>query len=101
MNVSVLQVNLTKWYDFLLLIQTDRRMAARYGDWQDVVTDIQSRLKDAGSGLSMKRQISKIMPLPRTLADLTRTFSKLVHPREVKFDLLWGLIYLVLKVSYS
>jgi hypothetical protein len=47
----------------------------------------------------MKRLLGRIQPLPRLLSTLTRKFAGLVAPSEVRFDLLWGLIYLNLKVK--
>jgi hypothetical protein len=76
----------------------DHIIAVKYGDWQDLVSEIQGKITDVASNSSMKRQMGKIQPLPRTLAALTRIFSQLVDPLEIKFDLLWGLIYLNLKV---
>jgi hypothetical protein len=80
------------------LMDVDHIIAVKYGDWQDLVSEIQGKLTDAASNASMKRQMAKIQPLPRTLATLTRYFSHLVDPLELKFDLIWGLIYLNLKV---
>jgi hypothetical protein len=42
--------------------------------------------------------MSKIQPLPSVLTTLFRNFSRLLVPFEVKYDLVWGLIYLNLKV---
>jgi len=41
----------------------------------------------------------KIQHLPQVLALFTRTFRGLLLPEEVNLELLWGLIYLNLKVS--
>ncbi|KAG4441818.1 hypothetical protein IFR05_002682 [Cadophora sp. M221] len=49
----------------------------------------------------MKRQIRRIQTLPRALALLTHTFSTSVIPYAVEFDVIWGLIYLTLKLSYT
>jgi hypothetical protein len=40
----------------------------------------------------------KIQPLPHVLTTFTRKFSNIMTPSEVNFELLWGLIYLNLKV---
>lgn len=63
--------------------------------------DIQGKLKDPGSSSNMKRPLSRIQPLPRSLATLTRKFAELVDPLEPKFDLIWGLVYLTLRVWLS
>lgn len=47
----------------------------------------------------MKRQMGRITTFPNILAKLTMVFDKLVFPSEVKFDVLWKLVYLNLKVS--
>lgn len=46
----------------------------------------------------MKRQMSRIHAFPSVLVKLTMTFDGLIVPFDVKFDVLWGLIYLNLKV---
>jgi hypothetical protein len=43
--------------------------------------------------------MTKIQHLPQVLALFTRTFRKLLLPSEVNLEILWGLIYLNLKVS--
>jgi hypothetical protein len=40
----------------------------------------------------------KIQHLPHALGQFTRTFRTLLLPTEVNLDILWGLIYLYLKV---
>lgn len=40
----------------------------------------------------------KIQPLPHVLTTFTRKFSNIMTPSIVEFELLWGLIYLNLKV---
>jgi hypothetical protein len=47
----------------------------------------------------MKRLMTKIHPLPRSLSRLTVTFTNIIIPYEVHFDLLWGILYLNLKAS--
>jgi hypothetical protein len=77
----------------------DQKIAAKYNGWHQVVTEIQGKLTDASSTRDMKRQMGRIQPFPRTLNTLTQAFETLVEPyKEVKFDLLWGLVYLNLKV---
>lgn len=53
---------------------------------------------DTSSTPAMKRLLGRIQPLPRTLSALTRNFASLVAPQEARFDLVWGMIYLNLKV---
>jgi hypothetical protein len=42
--------------------------------------------------------MTRIQPLPHVLATFTRKFSSLVVPSQVNFEMLWGLVYLNLKV---
>jgi hypothetical protein len=41
----------------------------------------------------------RIQPLPHFLSALTRLISDLVVPLDINFEILWGLIYLNLKVG--
>jgi hypothetical protein len=42
--------------------------------------------------------MTRIQPLPHVLATFTRKFANLVVSPDVNFEILWGLIYLNLKV---
>jgi hypothetical protein len=44
--------------------------------------------------------MARIQPLPHVLATFTRKISNLVVPSEINFGILWGLLYLNLKLSY-
>lgn len=46
----------------------------------------------------MKRQIARIQTFPQELSLLTKKFEKLVSPLYIRFDILWGTVYLSLKV---
>lgn len=83
------------------LTLVDQNYAADYLYWQDIATEIEARVKDSSSTTTMKRQMPRIQTFPNVLAKLTMTFDKLIFPSKVKFDLLWGLIYLNLKASKS
>jgi hypothetical protein len=43
--------------------------------------------------------MARIQPLPQVLATLTSTFTELVVPLVPNFAILWGLIYINLKVG--
>ena len=73
-------------------------MAAKCYDWELLADEIQRKLKDPASAPVAKRQMARIQPLPRTLSSLTQSFEKTLSPHEVEFGLLWGLIYLNLRV---
>ena len=77
----------------------DLNSAAEYLHWQDIATEIEAKVEDSSSTNIMKRQMGRIQTFPNVLARLTMTFDKLILPLEVKFDLLWGLIYLNLKAG--
>jgi hypothetical protein len=79
------------------LTSIDLKAAADYLYWQDVSAEIEARLKDPSSTQVMRRQMGRIQSFPNVLARLTMNFEKLILPSEVKFDALWGLIYLNLK----
>ncbi len=80
------------------LKNADHKVVAKYNDWQDLVEEIHGKLTDSASTPAMKRLLGRIQPLPRLLSTLTRRFASLVAPSDVRFDLVWGLIYLNLKV---
>jgi len=80
------------------LMIADKKLAANYRDWQNLVNEIQGKITDPTSTSAMKRNMSKIQPISRLFSTLTRMFSSKVEPFEVKFDLLWGLVFLNLKV---
>lgn len=70
-------------------------------DWHELVSEIQGRLTDTTSTRGVKREMSKIQPLPRTLSALMRVFSILVQPLKVPFELIWGLLFLNITVGNS
>lgn len=95
-----------RWKDILNSIsgrlpKSDLDIASKYHDWQDLSSEIQGKIMDPASTALVKRNMSRIQQLPSVLATLLRNFSSLLVPFEVKFDLLWGLVYLNLKLSYA
>lgn len=79
----------------------DQKLAGDYLYSQDLQHEIQSKLNDSSSTQIMKRQMNRILSFPGVLARLTMTFERLTKPIDVKFDVLWGLIYLNLKVRVT
>jgi hypothetical protein len=77
----------------------DLEIVAKCTEWSDLQEEIQANLTDAVSTAVMKRHMTKIHPLPRSLSRLTMTFTNIIIPYEVQFDLLWGILYLNLKAS--
>jgi hypothetical protein len=82
-----------------ILSPSDQKTASKYYGWHEVVMEIQGKLTDTSSTRDMKRQMGRIQPFPRTLNTLTQAFESLVVPYPVKFDVLWGMVYLNLKVT--
>ena len=80
-------------------LYVDREIVAKSPEWSDLVEEIQSKLTNPASTATMKRLMTKIHPLPRFLSFLTGKFAKIVMPREVNFEFLWGILFLNLKVS--
>lgn len=70
----------------------------RIKTWDDLSIEIDAKISSPTSTATMKRQIRRIQTLPRVLALLTHTFATSVIPYAVEFDVIWGLIYLTLKV---
>lgn len=95
-----------RWEDILKIASerlsaSDHQIAAKYVDWQELSTEIQTKFADSSASPVVKRQFAKIQPLPHVLATLMRIFSALVAPHEVNYELIWGLVYLNLKLSYT
>jgi len=76
----------------------DKSAAAKYTEWQVLTAEIQAKLTDPLSTPALKREMSKLHQLPRSLGFLAREFMNLVQPHPIKFELIWQLIYLNLKV---
>ncbi|KAH0564815.1 hypothetical protein GP486_001804 [Trichoglossum hirsutum] len=95
-----------RWTDIMRataekLAQLDCETAPEYCDWESLADEIQKKLTNQGSTIAMKRQLRRIQPFPRVLSALVQQFEGLVAPHQLKFDLLWGLIYLNLRLSYD
>lgn len=82
-------------------MSADQRLAAKYPEWQDLAAEIQVKLTSSSSSIITKRQMARIQPLPNVLATLTSTFTELVAPLKPDYSILWGLIYIVLKVTIT
>jgi hypothetical protein len=68
-------------------------------DWQVVHLDIRKRGNAQGVPAVTKRILNHIQPLPRSLTNLTSIFTSEILPFEADFNVLWGLLYLNIKVS--
>ncbi|PMD63260.1 uncharacterized protein K444DRAFT_626991 [Hyaloscypha bicolor E] len=95
-----------RWQDIVTtatdrLTVSDHQTASKYHDWQDLASEIAVKLAETPSNSFVKRHMIKIQPLPHVLTTFTRKFSNIMIPSIVDFELLWGLIYLNLKLSYG
>jgi hypothetical protein len=84
----------------LSLYRTDQKIAAEASSWENLAVEIQTRMISPSSSKTEKRQMAQIQPLPQVLGTLRSMFMELVHPFKVRYDILWGLIYLNLRLSY-
>ncbi|KAL5320483.1 hypothetical protein ACEPPN_011288 [Leptodophora sp. 'Broadleaf-Isolate-01'] len=66
---------------------------------QGLMAEIQSKITALKTTPTMKRQMSRIQPLPRVAAVLIQAFSNLVAPAPVDLSVIWKLMHLSLKVS--
>lgn len=82
------------------LTRVDLRIAAKYCEYSDLMSEVQSKVKDPGSSSTMRRNLSRIQPLGQSLATLYKNFAELIDPLELRFDLIWGLVYLTLRVGF-
>ena len=80
------------------LTNVDLEIASKFTNMEDLLEEIHGKLDDAASGAATSTQLARIQPLPRILGALARKFASLLYPLETRFDLVWGLIYLNLKV---
>ncbi len=78
---------------------TDRQTVQEPREWRDVADDIQEKATNHIYSAQMRRTLMGIQPLPKTLANLTDTFETALHPNVVQLNIIWGLVYLNVKVS--
>jgi hypothetical protein len=82
------------------LSEEDQLVVKEHRSWQDLLTEIRKKVMDPKSSPSLRRLMSSIQPLPRSMATLNGSFISSVTPENVQFDFLWGMVYLNLKLSY-
>ncbi|KAG4437548.1 hypothetical protein IFR05_006982 [Cadophora sp. M221] len=63
--------------------------------------EIQTKIIDIKSASLMNRLLNRIQPLPQVTALLTQTLSSLVAPHSMDFCVIWRLLHLSLKMSYT
>lgn len=91
-----------RYRDIVILIsetlnEEDQLVVQQHRSWQDVSVEIRAKLTDSGSSPAMRRLMSAIQPLPRSMATLNGSFISAVTPHDVQFNFLWGLVHLNLK----
>jgi hypothetical protein len=82
------------------LNEEDQLVVQGHRTWQDITSDIREKLMDPHSSASLRRSMSSIQPLPRSMETLNSSFISAVSPQEVQFDFLWGMVSLNLKVGF-
>jgi hypothetical protein len=76
----------------------DRQTVQEPREWDAVTKDIQEKASDP-SYAQMRRTLLGLKPVPQTLFSLTSTFASALEPHEIEFNILWGLLFLNIKVS--
>jgi len=82
------------------LNKEDQLVIQEHRTWQGLVSEIRGKLMDPDSSASLRRSMSSIQPLPRSIGTLNDSFISAVSPQNIQFDFLWGMFYLNLKVAY-
>jgi hypothetical protein len=82
------------------LNEEDQLVVQEHRTWQDILSEIREKLMDPHSSASLRRLMSSIQPLPRSMETLNGSFISTVSPQNVQFDFLWGMVYLNLKVGF-
>jgi hypothetical protein len=82
------------------LSEEDQLVVKEHRSWQDLMTEIRKKVMDPKSSPSLRRLMSSIQPLPRSMETLNGSFISTVSPQNIQFDFLWGMVYLNLKVGF-
>lgn len=70
-------------------------------DLHTVESNIRKILADSKTSIFTKRLLIKIIPFPRSLDTLLTQFTAAINPFDADVNILWGLIDLNIKLSYS
>jgi hypothetical protein len=81
------------------LSEEDQLVCKEHRTWQDLLAEIRKKVVDPSSSAAIRRLMSSIQPLPRSMATLNGFFISALTPNNVQFGFLWGLVYLNLKVA--
>ncbi|KAK0125805.1 hypothetical protein ONS95_007437 [Cadophora gregata] len=82
------------------LSSSDREVALECRNGEALIRQIEDKRTSPESSTTVKRQHGKITQLPDALENLVHRFRKLVAPSIVDFEMVWGIIYVNLKLSY-
>lgn len=77
----------------------DRQTVQEPRNWEAVTEDIQERANGPTCNATTRRILLGIQPLPRTLFNLSDTFTTALAPHDIELNILWGLLFLNIKVG--
>jgi hypothetical protein len=79
----------------------DRHTVQEPRDWEAVAEDIKEKAMDPIYSTQMRRTLLGIQLLPQTLYNLSSTFTLALTPHTIELNVLWGLLFLNIKVSWN
>lgn len=79
----------------------DRKTIREERDWLTIQSEIIRKRDDRMTTARTRKLINQLHGVPRTLYSLTVQFEKLIHPETVPIQVLWGLLYLNIRVCIS
>ena len=77
----------------------DRQTVQEPRDWISVFEYIKEKAADQTYNAAMRRTLFGIQPLPKSMSNLTSSFADVLAPHTIELNVLWGLLYLNIKVS--
>jgi hypothetical protein len=77
----------------------DRQTVHEPRDYDMIAREIKAKASDPSFSSGMRRTLIGIQPLPRSLSNLTGSFTSVLEPQTIDVNILWGLLYLNIKVS--
>ena len=77
----------------------DRQTVQASHSWESVTEDIQEKAADQKHDSTTRRILMGLQPLPRTLYNLCETFTLALDPHEIELNIIWGLLFLIIKVD--
>ena len=77
----------------------DRATVLEPRDWNNVADEIRERASDQTCNAAMRKTLHTILPLPKSLSNLTSSFTDVLAPHKIELNIIWGLLFLNIKVS--